>query len=149
MLIVKENVMRAKTLPLSSFPFITFDKIRYRDTDRQGHVNNAVFGTYFETGRVELLYGNKDLFLAENCSFVVAKVTIELIAEIHWPGKIDIGTGVTRIGTSSLVIEANLYQDDRLVATSETIVVQVHNETKRSFPLSEKAKLALGPYLLK
>ena len=33
-----------------------FDKLRYGDTDRQGHVNNAVYATLFETGRVELLY---------------------------------------------------------------------------------------------
>ena len=35
--------------------FLT-DNIRYRDTDRQGHVNNAVLSTFPETGRVELLY---------------------------------------------------------------------------------------------
>jgi acyl-CoA thioester hydrolase len=32
------------------------DNIRYRDTDRRGPVNNAVFSTSPETGRVELLY---------------------------------------------------------------------------------------------
>jgi acyl-CoA thioester hydrolase len=141
--------MRIKDLPLSVFPFITFDKIRYRDTDRQGHVNNAVFGTYFETGRVELLYASAHPFLNEGCSFVVAKVTLELLAEIHWPGKVDIGTAITRIGNSSLVIAANLYQDNKIVASSETIVVQVSNQTKKSVPLSEIGKQALTPFTLK
>ncbi len=135
--------MRLKEMKLSDFPSITFDKIRYRDTDRQGHINNAVFGTYFETGRVELLYHENSGILAKDCAFVVAKVTMELLNEIHWPGKVDIGTGVIRIGDSSLVIGANLYQNGTLVATSETIVVQVSIQTKKSQGLSQASKKLL------
>ena len=138
--------MRQKQLLLKQFPFVTFDKVRYNDTDRQGHVNNAVFATFFETGRVEMLYQPSHQFLSDNCSFVVAKSTIELIAEIHWPGQVDIGTGIVRIGNSSLVIAANLYQQGRLVATSETMVVQVNTQTKTSQGLEPKAKLLLEKF---
>ena len=41
---------------LDLFPLRTHDKIRYADTDRQGHVNNANFSTFLETGRTEILY---------------------------------------------------------------------------------------------
>lgn len=140
--------MRLKQMQLQQFPFITFDKIRYRDTDRQGHVNNAVFGTYFETGRVELLYNANNGFLSPNCSFVVAKVTLELLQEIHWPGKVDIGTGILRIGNSSLVVGANLYQGGILVATSETIVVQVNNESHTSQALLPLSKERLEAFLV-
>jgi acyl-CoA thioester hydrolase len=138
--------MRQKQLPLTAFPFVTFDKVRYGDTDRQGHVNNAVFATFFETGRVEMLYQPSHQFLSDDCSFVVAKSTIELIAEIHWPGQVDVGTGIVRIGNSSLVIAANLYQQGQLVATSETIVVQVSNITKTSTPISEEVKQKLKSF---
>jgi acyl-CoA thioester hydrolase len=135
--------MRQKQLPLTAFPFVTFDKVRYGDTDRQGHVNNAVFATFFETGRVEMLYQPSHEFLSKDCFFVVAKSTLDLLAEIHWPGQVDIGTGIVRIGNSSLVIAANLYQHGQLVATSETIVVQVSNITKTSTPISEEVKQKL------
>jgi acyl-CoA thioester hydrolase len=138
--------MRQKQLPLTAFPFATFDKVRYGDTDRQGHVNNAVFATFFETGRVEMLYQPSHQFLSDDCSFVVAKSTIELIAEIHWPGQVDVGTGIVRIGGSSLVFAANLYQQGQLVATSETIVVQVSNITKTSTPISEEVKQKLKSF---
>ena len=138
--------MRQKQLPLTSFPFVTFDKVRYGDTDRQGHVNNAVFATFFETGRVEMLYQPSHEFLSKDCSFVVAKSTLDLLAEIHWPGQVDIGTGIVRIGNSSLVIAANLYQHGQLVATSETIVVQVSNITKTSTPISEEVKQNLKSF---
>lgn len=138
--------MRQKQLTITAFPFVTFDKVRYGDTDRQGHVNNAVFATFFETGRVEMLYQPSHQFLSDDCSFVVAKSTIELIAEIHWPGQVDVGTGIVRIGNSSLVIAANLYQQGQLVATSETIVVQVSNITKTSTPISEEVKQKLKSF---
>lgn len=37
---------------LAAYPLHSRDKLRYGDTDRQGHINNAVFATFFETGRV-------------------------------------------------------------------------------------------------
>jgi acyl-CoA thioester hydrolase len=37
-----------KHLELKDFPLTSIDKIRYSDTDRQGHVNNAVFASYLE-----------------------------------------------------------------------------------------------------
>jgi len=138
--------MRQKQLPITAFPFVTFDKVRYGDTDRQGHVNNAVFASFFETGRVEMLYHSTPTFLSENCSFVVAKSAIDLVAEIHWPGQVDIGTGIVRIANSSLVIAANLYQQGRLVATSETMVVQVNIHTKATQTLDEKAKTSLEKF---
>src|ERR1700722_2154599 len=45
-----------ETPTLSDFALHTYDKLRYADTDRQGHVNNAVFSTALETGRAEFLY---------------------------------------------------------------------------------------------
>ena len=44
------------TPSLSDYPLQSTDKLRYGDTDRQGHINNAVFATYLETGRVEMLF---------------------------------------------------------------------------------------------
>ena len=43
-------------IALDSFPIITDCKIRYADTDRQGHVNSGVFSTFLEVGRSEILF---------------------------------------------------------------------------------------------
>ena len=45
---------------LEDFPHRVTDIIRYADLDPQGHVNNAVFATYFESGRVAM-FRNPDL----------------------------------------------------------------------------------------
>ena len=40
---------------LEDFPYRLTDNVRYADLDPNQHVNNAVYATYFETGRVMLM----------------------------------------------------------------------------------------------
>lgn len=137
-----------RDLALNDFPLQTFDKTRYADTDRQGHVNNALFATFLETGRVEVLY-NIDLpLLSEGSSFVIASLKLEFLREITWPGRVDIGTGILKIGTSSITIFQRLFQNESCVANAETVIVQVDNATKRSAPLTVAAKKTLSGWLL-
>ncbi|NQZ01721.1 MAG: acyl-CoA thioesterase [Bdellovibrionales bacterium] len=135
-------------LKLSDFPLRTFDKIRYADTDRQGHVNNAQFSTFIETGRVEALYNTEFGILKNGFSFVIASLNLDFQAELRWPGTVEIGTGVTRIGTSSITLKQYLYQNDLCVATAETVIVHVDNETTKGSPLSNSAKEQLEKWIL-
>lgn len=122
--------------PLSDYPQTTFDKLRYNDTDRQGHVNNAVFATLLETGRVEFLYAPDGALHDPGCAFVIAGLSLSFLKEITWPGRVDIGTGVTDIGRSSFTLSQGLYQNGQCVATAQTIIVQMNESTRRSHPLS-------------
>lgn len=119
-----------KDLPkLEDFPARTFDKLRYGDTDRQGHVNNAVFVTFFETGRVDMLDKTSALRRSETHHVVLARLSINYVAEVFWPGKVEIGSGVTAIGTSSVTYAQAVFQNGKCVAFGETVVVQVSKET--------------------
>lgn len=124
---------------LSDYPLRSHDKLRYGDTDRQGHINNAVFATLLETGRVELLYDPARPLGEPDKQFVLARVAIDLLAELTWPGTIDIGTGVRKIGRSSLTLEQALFQGDRCVARGESVIVLTDTTTRRSTPLSRAA----------
>ena len=140
---------REKSPPLlEDFPFQTFDKVRYADTDRQGHINNAAFSTFLETGRVEFLYDPQNPLAADHASFVIVSLDLKFLAEATWPGRIDIGTGVTRIGNSSLHLYQGLFQDGQCVATAETVVVQIDEESRKSCPLTETARTLLAQYAL-
>ena len=136
------------TPTLDDFPSVTHDKVRYADTDRQGHVNNAAFAQFLETGRVEVLYNPDNPLAIEGGAFVIAKLTLDFHGEIRWPGRIDIGTRVTRIGTSSTTLNQGLFQEERLVATADTVIVQMDEETRRSKPLGQNAIDVLSEYLV-
>lgn len=126
-------------LKLTDFPARTYDKLRYGDTDRQGHVNNAVFTTLFETGRLTLMEANRPL-LEPGFTFVVARLCADYRAEIFWPGTVEIGTGVKSVGNSSITFIQALFQGEKCVATAESVVVQVDAKEHRPAPIGEKMR---------
>lgn len=136
-------VEEARELRLEDFVGRAYDKLRYGDTDRQGHVNNAVFATFMETGRVELIYNPADPLLEEGFSFVLAKLDIDYIAEVLWPGTVEIGTRVTRVGRSSVTMQQAVFQAGRLCASAETVVVHFDETTRKSqaFSVAQREKL--------
>jgi len=124
---------------LGDFPHLSFDKLRYADTDMLGHANKVTFATFFETGRVELLYHRPEPLAAPGCGFVIARLAIDFAAEILWPGKVDIGTRVVAIGRSSVTLGQALFQDGRHVASSQSVIVQIDLASRKSRPLAAAA----------
>ncbi len=121
--------------PLEAYPSRTSADIRYSDLDRQGHVNNAVFATFSEVGRVAFMYDPARPLVSEGRSFVIARLQIDFRAELFWPGSVDIGTGVVRVGRSSFTLAQGIFNDGRLAATAEATIVMVDKKTRRSTPL--------------
>jgi acyl-CoA thioester hydrolase len=131
--------MVVEALKYEDYPVQTSDKIRYADTDRQGHVNNAVFATFLETGRVEILYDPAQPLTDVDSEFVIAKLVLNFKSDIRWPGTIRIGTRTASVGRSSVTLEQGLFQNDRCVATAETVIVLMDQRTRKSRPLPEHA----------
>jgi len=135
-------------LSLEDFPLKAYDKLRYADTDRQGHINNAVFATFLETGRVEVLYNPELPILSAGASFVIASLQLSFHKEIKWPGKVEIGTAILKIGNSSLRLYQQIFQGDQCAATAETVIVQVDDETGKGTALSQEARAVLSGWLI-
>ena len=129
---------------LDDYPVKTTDKVRYGDTDRQGHVNNAVFATFLETGRVEMLYDARAPMAEAGGAFVIASLKLDFRAEITWPGEVTIATRIAKTGSSSIHVEQAIFQGDRCAATAETVIVHIDETTKRSRPLTDEAKARLA-----
>jgi acyl-CoA thioester hydrolase len=121
----------------------TKDVVRYADTDRQGHVNNAVFATFFESGRVAILYAPTAPLAPDGGSFVIAHLTLDFLAEIRWPSEVSIGTTVLAIGRSSVTLGQGLFVEERCVATAETVIVLTDLATRKSQPLPDQARAQL------
>ena len=118
----------------------TKDIVRYADTDRQGHVNNAVFATFSESGRVAILYDPAKPLAPAGASFVIARLLVDFLAEIRWPGEVAIGTTVLRIGRSSVTLGQGLFAGGRCVATAETVIVLMDDTTRKSRPFPDQTR---------
>lgn len=133
--------------PIEAYPLRTSDKLRYSDTDRQGHVNNAVYSTFLETGRVELLFHVAGELAEPGAAFVIARLELDFLAEGLWPGMVEIGTAVANVGRSSVTLEQVICQDGRHLAKARSVIVQMNESTRRSQPLGEAAVAQLKSYM--
>ncbi len=133
------NASESKPAPsapkLEYFPHRATDIIRLGDLDHQNHVNNAVFATYMETGRVNFM---RDVFGGlrfGDRGFVVARLEINFLKELHWPGTVDACTGVERIGTSSVTYAQAVFHDGECAASGRTTMVFTDRGARRSTPM--------------
>lgn len=129
--------------PLDSYPLRAVDRLRFADTDRLGHVNNAVFATFCETGRAMFLYDLERPLAPDSAAFVIARLVVDFRAEINWPGEVEIGTRVAGIGRSSFTLAQGIFQDGRCAATAETVIVLMDEATRKSRPLGDEIRRAL------
>ena len=117
------------------------DVIRFSDTDMNGHVNNAVFSVFCESGRVNLLRGKLGPTRPAGAYFVLAKVTIEFRAELHYPGRVLIATWLRSLGRTSVGFGQALFDEaSRLVATSEAVTVGMDGPTRRPAALGDETR---------
>lgn len=133
---------------LNDYPHVRTENVRYGDTDRQGHVNNAVFSTFFECSRTDILYDPRRNLITADREFVIVKFEVEYLAELGWPGTVEIGTRVARLGRSSIVCEQAIFQNGVCAAASSNVMVMIDVETRKSAALPDEVALVFGDLMV-
>jgi acyl-CoA thioester hydrolase len=127
-----------------SFKTWTFDKLRFADTDLNGHVNNAAFATFCESGRVAFLYDEKDPWAPPGHAFVIVRLAIDFRAELFYPGTVDIGTRVARIGRSSFTLAQGIFNGEVCAATAESVGALIDVGERRAVALPDTLRHRLA-----
>jgi len=140
-------VKPARILPRpEQFPGRTGDIIRFGDLDPQGHVNQAVFLTYFESGRVAM-FREPDLSVGvPGITYVMVRMEVDYLKELRWPGTIEIGTGVVEFGRSSFKTVQAIFRDGVCCARGHATLVCMDLQTRKSTPLPQAAIDRLKPF---
>jgi acyl-CoA thioester hydrolase len=121
--------------PVSGFTFVHRERVRFRDCDPMGHVNNAVYSTYLEQARIGVLGG-----LSE---FILARVEIDFRAELRAGEEIEVRTRCERVGTKSFDLEHELRTDGRVVAEARSVLVAYDYEQGRSIEVPDAVRARL------
>ena len=107
--------------------------IRFSDQDSLAHVNNVALAQYFEVGRTAYVY---DIIRAAGCEgrieFILARLVIDFKRELHYPGAVEVGSRLTRLGTKSLTTGYGIFGGEDCIATSEAVNVFYDMATRRS-----------------
>jgi acyl-CoA thioester hydrolase len=106
-------------------------EIRFRDTDALGHVNNAVYLTYFEAARAgyyRAVTGN--VFDSEEGarrqSLIIARACVDFRAPAYFGQSLVVECGAAWVGRSSFALDYRITvagEEQRLIADGQTVQV--------------------------
>lgn len=121
---------------------------RFCDTDAMGHINNTVIPVWFLEGRECILRIFNPNLSTEEVSLVLAKIEIEYLEETFFGKSVEIRTYVLRIGTSSVLVGQEAWQEGTLKATGTATMVNFDKHTRKSVPIPADVKKRLAEHLL-
>ena len=120
---------------IADYPLVSTEKLRFADTDRNGHISNAVFAVCCQNARMELLMDSERLPFLSEVQFVIGRLDLEFRGEMHWPGTVRVGTRVVHVGRCSVRLAQALFVADRCVAVSKSTAILIAKDTRRPEPL--------------
>lgn len=148
---VAKKIVKNQTIDLSvpeNFLHMRHDILRFADLDRNGHLNNVKFFEFCQESRVSLFRAAGAHDGEEGRAWIIAALSINFLAQVHWPGNIETGTIVMKFGNSSLRLGQGIFNDGRCVATAEMTMVRVDLESNKPLPiepvLSDRLKMLGG-----
>lgn len=114
---------------------------RFGDLDPLGHVNNVAIAQLYEESRVWFGRMVMERAGAGLHRLVLAAVSVHYLAETQYPEPVDIGIGVTRIGSSSYSLAQALYQRGRCVGLADATLVHAQPTGVQPLPDPFRAEL--------
>ena len=107
----------------ASYPFSHRTETRFADMDVLGHINNVSMAGLFEHGRGMFNHAIEVQRRAPGQRWLIVSVSLDYIAEAHFPEHVDIASGILRIGNSSWDIASAAFQGGQCKATCITTIV--------------------------
>jgi len=132
--------------------FSTDIDLRFRDVDAMGHVNNAVYFTYFEYGRLKFFYAESQKEKFPGFAFILAHVSCDFIRPVTLDDSLTLRMWIKEIGDKSFKFHYQLVDASdpaTVFATGESVQVCFDYQKNRSIPLSEDLNAQLSAYLEK
>jgi acyl-CoA thioester hydrolase len=110
--------------------------VRFRDCDAMGHVNHAVYFTYFEQCRLTFwreLTGTP----SPHTRVIIARAECDYRAPAHFGDELEVRLGVGEIGRSSFTLRYQIVKGEsgQLVANGSTVMVSYDYAANTSVPL--------------
>ena len=124
---------------------------RWKDNDVYGHVNNVEYYSYFDTVINTFLITEGGLDIHRGTAIgLCAESHCRFLREIAFPGSVDAGLRVEKLGNSSVRYGIGLFRggEDALAAEGWFVHVFVDRDSRRSTPIPDPIRAALAPLLV-
>ena len=126
----------------------TAHRLRFNDTDRLGHVNNAVFVVMLEQGRTEMVVEAGLPVSTSDRAVVLVRLELDLLREMAWPGEVEIETWVARIGQRSMHVHQRLLLGTEECGRARTVLCVLDRSKGRAAEIAPAWRESLGRWLI-
>lgn len=137
------------TEKLSDYKYKTDIAIRFSDIDARGHVNNAVYLTYFEVARFNYWRDVAKWNLKE-VGIVVGRSEIQYLRPVTIDDKLVCYVRVVRIGNSSFdvmhVLTKATGSGEEICTTCKTVCISYDYDTNRSIAIEKDGRKNMIDY---
>lgn len=119
---------------------------RWIDNDAYGHVNNAIYYSFFDTALTSWMIEHRLLHpTAGDHVFVAAENGCRYHREVAFPEPLEVGLVVARLGTSSVRWEVGVFRAGEPLAAADGHFVHVHvgRVDRRPVPIPPAARAVL------
>jgi acyl-CoA thioester hydrolase len=134
---------------LSDYKYKTPIAIRFSDIDNVGHVNNAIYLTYFEVARINYWREMINWNLNEN-GIIVGRSEVNYLKQITLNDQIFCYVRTTRIGNSSFDVMHVLVKltphGEEICTTGKTVCISYDYTANKSIPIPTKERLRMIEY---
>ncbi|HZP48426.1 MAG TPA: thioesterase family protein [Vicinamibacterales bacterium] len=119
--------------------------VRFRDCDAMGHVNHAVYFTYFEQCRLtcwRALTGSAH----PHTRVIIARAECDYRSQAVFGDELEVRMSVGEVGRSSFVLRYRIVHaaDERIVAEGSTVLVAFDYAAGASMPLPAVTRALLS-----
>jgi acyl-CoA thioester hydrolase len=124
--------------------------VRFRDLDARGHVNNAVYFTYFEQGRMRFYNSVLHKNTLSEITFILARTSCNFVRPITLNDRPLSQLWVKEIGSKSVAFEYQLVSSSKaaiIYATGESVQVCFDYQNNASMPISKEIRAQFSKYL--
>lgn len=124
---------------MDGFPVVIDIEPRFRDTDAMGHVNNAVYITYFEVVRTAYWLRLTGVKRYDEVPFILAHVRADFRSPAVVGEPLGVGMRVTRLGGKSFDADYRVVsrEDERLIAEGSSVMVMFDYQKQATFPIPD------------
>jgi acyl-CoA thioester hydrolase len=132
---------------MKEYPYETPVEVRFKDVDAMGHVNNAVYITYFEQARACFFRDVFGVRKVEDIDFIVARMEVDYLKPIRMEDDVKVRLGISRVGASSFDVQYLVTANGEPVARGKGVQVFFDYARREKKPVPDDFREKVRPFL--
>ena len=122
---------------------------RFGNTDALGHINNVALAEWFEQARNAIfrIFDPELRIDRKTFPLIMAHSDYDFVGQLFYQYDVEIRTWIARLGTKSITIYHEAWQEGRLCTKGNAVAVHYDFNTEKTTPIPEDKKRLLAEHL--